>query len=152
LDETYEGQFLSIEASPGGKMADSAPGPWDNREEVARYSAAFADRYRSKVRGWRHDLERIARAGQRAVVWGAGSKGVTFLNALETQGRIAYAVDINPRKQGMYVAGTGQRIVAPEFLRDYRPDVVIVMNPIYEHEIREIVADLGATPELVCAS
>jgi len=59
-------------------------------------------------------------------------------------------VDINPRKQGMYVAGTGQKIVPPEFLRDYQPDVVIVMNPIYEGEIRQMVADWGLTPELMC--
>jgi len=27
----------------------------------------------------------------------------------------------------MYIAGTGQQIVPPEFLRNYQPDVVIVM-------------------------
>jgi SAM-dependent methyltransferase len=149
--ETYEGQFLCIEAVPGEGLVNSRPNPRDDPAGVARDVASFADRYRGKIRNWHRHLGRMARGGQRAVVWGAGSKGVTFLNLLETQGQIAYAVDINPRKQGMYVAGTGQQIVPPEFLREYQPDVVIVMNPVYEDEIRRFTGGLGLTPEFMCA-
>ena len=60
-------------------------------------------------------------------------------------------VDINPRKEGMYVAGTGQPIVPPEFLRDYQADVVIVMNPIYIGEIQRVTHSLGLTPQLMVA-
>jgi SAM-dependent methyltransferase len=150
VTETYGGQFLSIEALPTEGLADSAG---DVRRDLglARDVAAFTDAYRSKVQVWRRTLERMARAGQRAVVWGAGSKGVTFLNVLETQEQILYAVDINPRKQGMYLAGTGQQIVPPEFLREFQPDVVIVMNPIYLDEIRQITEGLGLSPEFRCA-
>jgi len=151
LTETYEGQFLCIEASPGESLANPAHDPWGDLEEMAYDVAAFADRYRSKVQIWRRNLQQIAYQGQRAVIWGAGSKGVTFLNALETQDQIVYAVDINPRKQGMYLAGTGQQVVPPEFLRDYQPDVVIVMNPIYGDEIRRTTEGLGLTPEFVYA-
>jgi hypothetical protein len=35
------------------------------------------------------------------------------------------------------MAGTGQEIVAPEFLESYRPDVAIAMNPIYKQEIQK---------------
>ena len=151
LTETYEKQFLCIEALPNEGLADSTHDPRDDLEEMACDVAAFADQYRSKAQIWRCNLERIAYTGQRAVVWGAGSKGVTFLNALETQDQIVYAVDINPRKQGMYLAGTGQQVVPPEFLRDHQPDVVIVMNPIYEDEIRQTTGSLGLTPEFMCA-
>ncbi len=74
--------------------------------------------------------------------------GIAFF---EIQDQIVYAVDINPRKQGMYLAGTGQQVVPPEFLRDDKPDVVIVMNPIYENEIRRLTKSLGLTPEFMCA-
>ena len=60
-------------------------------------------------------------------------------------------MDINPRKQGMCLAGTGQQIVPPEFLREVRPDVIVVMNPIYEDEIREIAQRLGLTSEFMVA-
>jgi hypothetical protein len=73
------------------------------------------------------------------------------MSMLQCQDRLQYVVDINPRKQGRYLAGGGQQIVAPEFLRDYRPDVVIIMNPIYIGEIRQIMQSLGLHAELIPA-
>ena len=77
------------------------------------------------------------------MLWGGGSKAVAFLTTLGVTNEIAYAVDINPRRSGTFLAGGGQQIVAPEFLRDYRPDVVIIMNPIYRDEIQAALADMG---------
>ena len=44
---------------------------------------------------------------------------------------------------------SGQRIVSPDFLADYRPDTVIVMNPIYRAEIAACLAARGCSSELV---
>jgi hypothetical protein len=44
----------------------------------------------------------------------------------------------------MMVAGTGQHIlVAPDFLKDYRPDAVLLMNNIYFDEVTQIPENLG---------
>ena len=64
---------------------------------------------------------------------------------------IAYAVDINPRKQSMYVAGSGQEIVSPEFLRTYQPDLVIIMNRNYETEISDMLQQLGVDAKIFIA-
>lgn len=151
VSETYEGQFLTIEASPSEGSAGFACEPTHDVAEMADHIAAFVARHRTKIGNWQHHLERIGQAGKRMVVWGAGSKGVTFLNMLKIQDQIGYVVDINPRKQGMYIAGTGQRIVPPAFLRDYRPSVVVVMNPAYRDEIQQLTKTLGLTVEFVCA-
>ena len=82
------------------------------------------------------------------MLWGSGSKGVAFLNTLAGAELIEYVVDINPYKHGKFMAGTGQEIVAPERLRDYRPDVVIAMNPIYLNEIQRSLDELGVAAEL----
>lgn len=74
-----------------------------------------------------------------------------FLNSLDTTGVIDYAVDINPRKQGMFVSGTGQRIVPPEFLVSYRPEVVILMNPVYQEEIGQSLDEMGLQTRIVVA-
>jgi len=94
-------------------------------------------------------LEEINRTGQRAVVWGGGSKGITFLNQINNPQQIKYVVDINPRKQGLYVPGTGQLIVSPAFLSKYKAEIVIVMNPIYTNEIRHLSKNLGVTAEFL---
>jgi hypothetical protein len=38
---------------------------------------------------------------------------------------------------------TGQQIVPPKFLRDYQPDIITVMNPIYRREIQQFTKKLG---------
>lgn len=150
LTETYAGQFLCLEALPVSEQEPLTDRQVDELDRLAHNIATFTARFQDKVAAWQQKLEQITQAGQRAVSWGAGSKGVTFLNLLNIQDSIQYVVDLNPRKQGMYVAGTGQKIVPPEFLRDYQPDVIFVMNHIYENEIRQLTADLGLNPELLC--
>jgi SAM-dependent methyltransferase len=151
LSEAYAGQFLTLEALPGDGLTRVAAGARSDPGQVADRAGVFGRRYLEKVDTWRRHVDRLARAELRVVVWGAGSKGVTFLNTLESESRIEYVVDINPRKQGMYVAGTGQEIVTPEFLVEYRPDVVIVVNPVYKEEIQERVETLGLDTEMVIA-
>jgi hypothetical protein len=86
---------------------------------------------------------------KRVVIWGAGSKGVAFLTTLGVDYGLAYAVDINPHKNGFFMPGTGHEVVLPTFLRENCPDVVVVMNEIYEDEIRRELAEMGLAPELV---
>jgi hypothetical protein len=62
---------------------------------------------------------------------------------------IEYVVDINPHKQEKHLAGTGHRIVSPTFLKEHAPDLVIVMNPIYQEEIRGDLAAMGLSPEVM---
>ena len=144
LTDAFEGQFLCVHARPGQDVPDSDYEQPGEVNRIASDISSFATNYQSKVETGRHKLEHIEGRGKRSVVWGAGSKGVTFLNTLKNL-QIKYVVDINPHKQGMYIPGTGQQIVPPKFLRDYQPDVIIVMNPIYKSEIRQLAKKLGLT-------
>ncbi len=112
---------------------------------------AFAEQHHRKLEDWRRTLQELREQGRTVVVWGAGSKGVTFLNALGANDLIRYVVDLNPRKQGRFIAGTGQEIVPPEFLQGGAVDCVILMNPIYEKEVRERLRSLDLHPELLLA-
>ncbi|MEZ4613304.1 MAG: hypothetical protein R2838_24200 [Caldilineaceae bacterium] len=58
-------------------------------------------------------------------------------------------MDINPKRHGTFMTGTGHEIIGPEFLVDYRPDLVIVMNPIYKPEIERDLARLGVVAEVL---
>jgi SAM-dependent methyltransferase len=149
LAKEYDGQYLMIEARPGDGTGGASLRQEDDLEDLARAVADFSQDCPHKLDAWRCDLHRLGQNGYRAVIWGAGSKGVAFLTTLGVQHEIEYAVDINPRKHGTYMAGTGQQIVGPEFLRAYRPDVVIVMNPIYCDEIQRALDRMGIMAELV---
>ena len=65
------------------------------------------------------------------------------------QDEIAAAVDINPHRQGYFMPATGHRIVGPQDLVELKPDVVIVMNPIYRDEIAADLAKLGLSPQVM---
>jgi len=144
LAEEYKGQFLCIEARPDNQGVSNYSHTKGKLNQIANYIKSFPNNYQSKVETCRHKLKKIEAKGQSVVVWGAGSKGVTFLNTFKNS-EIEYVVDINPNKQGMYIPGTGQKIVPPEFLRSYKPNIIIIMNPIYKNEIKEITNRLGLT-------
>src|SRR4030067_1172980 len=134
---------MSVEAKPAETPARNDDEDKPALDALMLEVAAFFRRYTDKIAAWKYELTRTAVRGQKAVVWGAGSKGVSFLNTLKTAGQISHVVDINPRKQGKFVPGTGQEIVGPEALKDIDPDLKIIMNPIYISEIWETVKSMG---------
>lgn len=146
----YDDQYLMIEARP----AEAAPSPTPLSEEETPAETLgmvdfFVEHYEAKRDNWRAELTRMKASGQKVVLWGGGSKGVAFLTTLDqTLADIGYAVDINPIKTGTFMAGTGQEIVAPSFLKEYRPDAVIIMNPVYREEITRDLAAMGLSPEI----
>ncbi|NEO66210.1 MAG: SAM-dependent methyltransferase, partial [Moorea sp. SIO4G2] len=97
----------------------------------------------------RQHLEQIHAQGKRVVVWGSGSKCVAFLTTLDTTDKIEYVVDINPHRHGKFIPGVGKQIMAPEFLKEYKPDQVIVMNSIYCYEIQQMLDKMGVTTEVI---
>lgn len=151
LEESYEGQFLCLEAKPAEAPGRTAGEDKPDIDVLMRSVAAFFRRYMNKIAAWKCELEKIAVRGQKVVVWGSGSKGVSFLNTLKTTCQISHVVDINPHKQGKYVPGTGQEIVGPESLKDIDPDLIIIMNPIYISEIWDTVKRMGLKCRILTA-
>lgn len=147
VTETFSGQFLTIHAI-------TSTFKWNTRraavQDLERLVETFAQRYHTELEDWKSRLRRLESAARRIVVWGAGAKATTFLNLLRPTS-ITYVVDVNPRKHGKYVLGTGQRIVSPEFLCDYLADDVICMNPNYLSEISDQVRALGLHARVIAA-
>jgi SAM-dependent methyltransferase len=149
LETEYADQYLTIEARPA-QGAPTSPLPQeDDLPLLARYVAEFPAKRDQKLSEWRRRVEETTARGQKIVLWGSGSKGVSFLTTLGIGDKIEYVVDINPYRQGYYMPATGQRIVAPAFLREYRPDLVIIMNAIYQTEITRDLHGMGLYPEVL---
>jgi SAM-dependent methyltransferase len=150
VKKEYGDQYLTIEARAGGSYA---PGPELAEEDDLQFLrdsvATFPMRCEKKLARWRGCLADYARKGSKVVLWGSGSKGVSFLTTLHSGQAIEYVVDINPHRQGYFMSGTGQEIVSPEFLQGYKPDVVIVMNAIYCDEILRQLEELQLSPHLI---
>lgn len=145
----YDDQYLMIEARPANGQNRAFSGKEDDLEQLADLVGRFPAAVQRKMDYWKDVLDQVRERQRRAVLWGSGSKGVAFLTTLGITEEITYTVDINPHKRGTYMAGTGQAIVGPDFLRDYQPDLVIIMNPIYRQEIRHDLAKMGVLPEIL---
>jgi SAM-dependent methyltransferase len=149
LWKEYGDQYLMIASRP--RRREKAPSP-ENREDLEKLKHAvelFSEKCRSKLHSWKQTINQFRLNKEKAVLWGSGSKAVSFLTTLEMQDGIEYVVDINPYKIGMYMAGTGQQIVGTEFLKEYKPDIVIIMNPIYQEEIRQDINKMNMTPRIM---
>lgn len=146
----FDDQFIMIEAKPlNGRLALPHPNE-EPLDELAADVTHFTKIYPQKLSYWRNAISSWRAKGQKVVLWGGSSKSVSFLTTLGiTTTHLKYVVDVNPRKIGTYIAGTGQKIISPQFLEIYRPDIVIVMNPIYQDEIRHILYELDLTPQLI---
>jgi SAM-dependent methyltransferase len=141
VDSVYDGQFLSIDATTDFEREPNVATNGDcNTESLV---SNFKTAYETKVALWKKHFAEWADDGTRAVIWGAGSKGVTFLNVMNAPFEVvAHAVDVNPRKQGRFVTGTGQQIVSPTDLVEIKPDHVLIMNAIYKAEIEVQLAEM----------
>jgi SAM-dependent methyltransferase len=145
-------QYLQIEAVPiGGARKISMPDAADHHA-ILDDVTAFSKGFRKKIDGWQAEFEEIQRLGRRAIVWGAGGRGINFMNLVKSSQFIPYVVDINPSRQGGYIPGTGQQVVAPTFLREYCPDVIVLTNPTYAQEVQEQVVNMGLRCDFLLAS
>jgi SAM-dependent methyltransferase len=148
LSLEFDGQYLVVEAVPADGPVPTEGAGEDDLAEIEAGVEHFRSAYSTTVRLWREELLVRRVRGERTVIWGAGSKGVSFLVALSPNPGVECAVDINPLKQGMYLAGVGTEVVSPEFLKARPPDLVVVMNPIYIDEITEMLRALDLHPDV----
>ena len=148
LAKDFDDQYLLIEARPSNSSGGRFLQTEDDLEELAQDVKQFQETFLSKVKEWKEKIKGIKDRGQRAVIWGSGSKAVAYLTTMGISAQIEYVVDINPYKHGKYLAGTGHEIVPPKFLKEYKPDFVIAMNPIYCDEIQRDLDEMEVKAEL----
>ncbi|MGF1474614.1 MAG: class I SAM-dependent methyltransferase [Geminicoccaceae bacterium] len=148
LRTDFGDQYALITARPGtGECAPKANE--ETPQQLAKKVDAFAEQVAKDRMTWSDWLAGERAAGRRVVVWGGGSKGVSFLTTLGITDEIELAIDINANRNGTFIAGTGQRIGTPDALATHQPDTVVIMSPIYRNEIRASLAELGLTPRLI---
>ncbi|MFC5996042.1 methyltransferase domain-containing protein [Pseudonocardia hispaniensis] len=147
---TYSDQYIVGEARLGTRRVEPVALPGDQLRALRDACRSFADRVEQQIGRWRVWLGERAAEGDPAVVWGGGAKGLTFLNVVVGQAdrpddMVQAVVDINPGLQGHYMGGLGLPICSPDDLVQRRPRTVLLMNPVYLGEVREMLDARGLT-------
>lgn len=148
ISSEYNGQYLTIEVKPVKDGIAVAAYDKEKVSDLAALVAGFEESYKNKIDTWRQRFTDFHAQNKKVVIWGSGSKGVAFLSALKDIDIVEKVVDINPNRQGTFMAGTGQEIVSPQSLCDYKPDAVIVMNEVYKQEIENDLKKLHLNPDV----
>jgi SAM-dependent methyltransferase len=145
----YDDQYLFIEAKPVNKISTKIHPLEESVEELKELTKVFTAKINNTLDNWRQKFAELRENKRKTVVWGGGSKSVGFLTHFDREKVIDHVVDINPHMQGNYIPGIGKQYVSPDFLKEYMPDVVIIMNAVYTEEIRKMLLERGLTPELI---
>lgn len=152
LDELYldyHDQYLIISARPDRGAGGASLDLEDDMELLNQAVEEFGRICSQKIDYWLRTINEFVRDGKKFVLWGSGSKAVAFLTTLGLADELEYVVDINPYRQGKFMPGTGHEIVAPRFLKQYKPHKIIVMNPVYCDEIQQELDSLGVAADLL---
>ena len=107
---------------------------------LARYGG-FAEQVKATKRRLLAFLVDAKARGAKVVGYGAPGKGNTLLNycGIRTD-FIDFTVDANPYKQGKFTPGTRIPILAPERIREARPDYVLILPWNLKDEISTAAA------------
>jgi SAM-dependent methyltransferase len=145
VDHVFGGQYLWLEAT----LEDDAAAPPHNAGSLPAAVAQFGDRETATLARLAGELGTMT--GDRGIaIWGAGAKGVTLANLLDPQGdTFDCVIDINPNKQGGFIAGSGHRIVGLGEALARGVQVAVLTNPNYRPEIEAMVGSSGAALDLV---
>ena len=142
----FDDQFLYLEAVPAGSVSGTGAGPASDvpsgEDSVGDDVRAFAALYARVTAEWDRRLRSWSAEGRRVGLWGAGAKGVTFLNVVHGD-LVDAVIDVNPRKRGRFLPGTGHVVAAPEDLIAAPVDELVVMNATYLDEIADQMDRLG---------
>ncbi len=145
VHHVFGGQYLWLEARVSDeklsvtKCAGSIPAL---ARQFAKSEDMMINSLRARVQGIA-DKEKVA-------LWGAGAKGVTLANLIDPECKwITCVVDLNPKKQGHYLPGTGHPIVGYHELEKYGINVAILMNPNYRDENLALIRESGLKLNLI---
>jgi hypothetical protein len=144
----FGGQFLCADARVARRSIAGRRLAGQSEASIRASAQSMLERLDHWKR-WAADLPQ----GAGVSLWGAGSKGVMFLNllGLDAPEKIDRVVDQNADKHGRFVSGTGQEIVAPEAMRGSGVEQIVLMNGIYESEVRQRLQNLGIAARLTVA-
>ncbi len=118
------------------------------REERLGYGTdepyrTFGERVKATKRRLLEFLMKAKDEGKRVAGYGAPAKGNTLLNYCGVRADfLDYTVDRSPHKQGLYLPGTRIPILAPDHLREDRPEYVLILPWNLRDEIAEQMSDV----------
>jgi SAM-dependent methyltransferase len=152
VDKDFGSQYILLEARPAGGEPRPLPPAAESVDALADEVRTARDTLVRSIERWRERFAGFQRDGQRVAIWGSGSKAVSFLTTLGISPEACWVTDVNPYRHGTYLPGAGHEIIPPADLAAHKPDVVVVMNPMYVEEIRGDLQAMGLDSQIIACA
>jgi SAM-dependent methyltransferase len=149
LELVFNRQYIVLAARPSSPSAALLQRDENDLEAFTGSVSRFSKMAVKLRQHWLEVLNRRSTQGQKIVIWGGGSKAVSFITTLGLADQIDHVVDVNPHKHNKFIPGSGHAVRDPAGLEQARPDCIILMNPIYEDEVQGMLQRMNLSPEIV---
>ena len=146
ISHVFGNQYLWLEGE--GKTKISTAENFAN-SGTADKMRKFVTHEKKTIARWHATVSEKCRTGKLGV-WGAGAKGVTFVNLIDPDcEKIELVIDLNPEKHQKFIPGSGHPVCGPETAFKAGVRNIIVMNPNYIEEIRATLGDYAEKINLI---
>jgi hypothetical protein len=137
--------------------AQAADGPTPMRfgleDDLAAITDAadgFAAAAHRQAARWRRIVNEFRADGLNVALWGADGAAVAFLSMLDASHiDLPVVLDPRPAAQGCFLAGTGQRVVAPDATAPHALDLVILLDAAQRTEAQARLDRLQPPPRIL---
>lgn len=144
IHTVFQDQYMWLEAIPSNidiKISKT--------EETFALAKKFANEENKLITKWIQKIKEITK-NDVISIWGAGAKGVTFCNLIDPEQKFfKFVIDLNPKKHGKFIPGTGHKIINFEDIPSLKITKVIVMNSNYYRENSELLKKSNIKIELL---
>lgn len=140
----FQGEYLSIESGPV-QEGETTVATTEKAGVSIQMLKKFSRHYDYERERWDARLRAMRAKGETMVIWGAGARTFNFLSLNDCRDVVPFVTDIDPGREGAYIPRSGLQIRSPDSLKVAQPDVVLVSNPRYVHEIELQGRAMGLT-------
>jgi 2-polyprenyl-3-methyl-5-hydroxy-6-metoxy-1,4-benzoquinol methylase len=139
---TFNGQYMWVVSRAVNKNVIEKQ---SKNENISALCQKFTNNRKEKINKISATMQALAQKENAIFIWGAGAKGVTFVNLFDQQQKyISALIDINPAKQDRYVGVTSHEVISPDKMRiKYNTSQIIILNNNYFKEIEMHLMNLG---------
>jgi rfaE bifunctional protein nucleotidyltransferase chain/domain len=132
IQRTFGDQYLWVETTLHDR--EHPPSITFSPGSIPVLASQFQRREHRFCEQWRGMLQALLQNGAVALL-GAAGKGVTLANLVDPDAQlISCVVDLNPKKQGKFLPGTGHPIVSYEAMNAHGITTAVLLNPNYYHD------------------
>lgn len=132
--EMFNGQFIGVFGDIGSSLNYQV----SDRGEISRICSEVLRLQSAQVSAVDSMHSFVGRHGLPIAIWGMAGKGAMLLETIESSGvQVSKLLDINEKKWNMY-STRGKQILPGETMLHEEPHLVIVSNPVYLNEVRQL--------------